>query len=214
MLRAAECLPDTKTVTMKKRFLPVVAVLLLSSCTEVEDFGAYWDQGFVDPALEGTWKKIGIPGKNLNATPGPDKVLFVKDGLSYSFQAINPLDRRLPDDVAAQRKKDNDERSDLRTLKIGKNLFFMARAKQGKQDGMIERYEIKGNILGEYILNNGAAVEFLAANHPTAKNIGKNTGEGRYVVIKTFDDEVFHILSEISDDTTYWSLQCQYKKGS
>lgn len=56
------------------------------------------------------------------------------------------------------------------------------------------------------------AVDFLAAKHPSAKNIGRNTGEGRYIVIQTFDDEVFQILSEISDIPAYWNLVCQYKK--
>jgi hypothetical protein len=102
----------------------------------------------------------------------------------------------------------------VRTLKIGGHLFFMERPVEGKQGGMIDRYEIEGHILRQYVLNNGPALDLLETRHPTAKNIKKNTGEGRYVVIKTFDDEVFRILSEISDDTAYWDLQCQYTKGS
>jgi hypothetical protein len=43
---------------MKRHFLPIIAFLLLSSCTEVEDFGAYWGKGVVDPALAGTWKSV------------------------------------------------------------------------------------------------------------------------------------------------------------
>jgi hypothetical protein len=199
---------------MKRHFLPIIAFLLLSSCTEVEDFGAYWGKGFIDPALAGTWKKIGVPGRRLNDAPGADRLLFVKNGLSYSLQASNPIDRTLPDDVAAQRKKDNDVRIAVRTLKIGSHLFFMERPAEGQQGGMIDRYEIKGNILRQYALNNDPALDLLETKHPTARNIMKNTGEGRYVVIKTFDDEVFRILSEISDDTAYWDLECQYRKGS
>jgi hypothetical protein len=45
---------------MRRHVLPVVALLLLSSCTDVSDFGAYRDKGVVDPALEGTWQKIGV----------------------------------------------------------------------------------------------------------------------------------------------------------
>jgi hypothetical protein len=203
---------------MKRHILPVVALLLLSSCTEVSDFGAYWGKGFVDPALQGTWKKIGTPGQNLDATPGPDQLLFVKEGLSYSLRSINPIDTTLSDDVAAQRKKDNEFRLAVRTLKIGKHLFFMERGQEpapdGTQNGILVRYEIKCRILREYFVENGAAVDLMETKHPGAKNIGKNTGEGRYIVIRTFDDEVFHILSEISDDSAYWDLECQYRKAS
>jgi hypothetical protein len=207
-----EQMESVKAADLTRRLLPVVVLLLLSSCTPVDDFGAYWDKGFVDPALEGTWKKIGIPGQDLNATPGADRLLFTKDGPSYSWQAINPLDSTLSDDAAAQRRKDNDARLALRTLKIGNHLFFAARGPQGNRGGMLNRYEVQGDLLLEDFINNGTAVDFLEAKHPTARNIHKNKAEGRYVVIETFDDEVFQILSEISDDAAYWDLQCQYRK--
>jgi hypothetical protein len=202
---------------MRRHVLPVVALLLLSSCTDVSDFGAYWDKGVVDPALEGTWQKIGVPGVKLDATPGPDQLVFVKGALSYSLQAINPIDTALSDDVAAQRKKDNEFRLVVRTLTIGKHSFFMERgqpAPDGTWQGILVRYEIEGDILREYFVDNGAAVDLMETKHPTARNIGRNRGEGRYVVIQTFDDEVFQILSEISDDTAYWNLECQYRKAS
>ena len=63
-------------------------------------------------------------------------------------------------------------------------------------------------------MDNGAAVDFVESKHPTAKDIHKNKAEGRYVAIDTFDDEVFQIPSEISDDAAYWYLVCQYKKIS
>ena len=98
--------PDTRILNMKKHLLPVVAILLLSSCTTVDDFGAYWDKGFVDPALEGTWKKIGLPGVKLDSIPGSDKLVFVKDGRSYSVQAINPHRRH----VGPRRGRDEKKR--------------------------------------------------------------------------------------------------------
>jgi hypothetical protein len=196
---------------MRRLVVPVVAAVLLSSCIEVGDFGAYWAKGFVDPALAGTWKKIGIPGQKLDDTPGVDQLLFTNDGRSYSMQLINLLDRTLPDDVAADRKKDNDVQWAVRTLKIGNHGFLMVRTKEGKRVEVLQRYEIRGNILGEYTFNHDAAVDFLAAKRPTARNIVR---EGRYVVIHTFDDEVFQILSEIADARAYWDLVCQYKKGS
>ena len=205
-------LEQMRFADLTRRLLPALVLLMLSSCTPVDDFGAYWDKGFVDPALEGTWKKIGRPGQDLNATPGADQLLFAKDGQSYSWQAINPLDSTLSDDVAAQRRKDNDARWALRTLKIGNHVFFAIRGPEGNRSGMMIRYQVQGDLLLEDVIDNGAAVDFLEAKHPTARNIHKNKAEGRYVVIETFDDEAFQILSEISDDAAYWELDCQYRK--
>ena len=198
---------------MKKHILPVLAFLVLSSCTPVEDFGAYWDKGFLDPALEGSWQKIGIPGEPIDSIPGADQLLFVKNGVSYSWQSINPIDSTLSDDQAERRKKDNDARLDLRTLKIGSSVFIMSRGPAGTKTGILERYEIQGDLLLEYSLDNGAGVDLLEGKYPTARNIHKNRSEGSYVVIDTFDDEVFRILSEMSADAaTYWQLECRYQK--
>jgi len=99
-----------------------------------------------------------------------------------------------------------------RTLRIGKHLFLMQRNPDGQGEGAIERYDVRRGTLQEYYINNGAAVEFLKAKHPTAKNIKRNVGEGEYVVIDMFDDEVFQVLSEIADNPAYWLLSCRYKK--
>jgi hypothetical protein len=66
--------------------------------------------------------------------------------------------------------------------------------------------------LQEYWIENSRAVAFLAINYPDAKNIRRNVGEGSYVVIGTFDDEVFKVLSELSANPTYWRLNCEYRK--
>jgi hypothetical protein len=198
---------------MKRHLLPMVALLLLASCTAVEDFGAYWGKGAVDPALEGTWKKIGRPGTKPESTAGSDQLVFVKDGQSYLMQAINPIEQGLPDEVARQRKEDNDARFTVRTLRIGNHSYFMVRGTDGKPNGVIERYEITGDVLREYFLENEVFVDFLQPKHASAKNIQGSKAQGHSVVIHTFDDEVFRILSEISDDTAYWYLEGQYARA-
>ena len=195
---------------MKKHLLPVVALLLLSSCTEVEEFGAYWDKEALDPRVEGTWKKIGMPGQELRNVPGPDKLVFVKDGPSYVLQMVNPIDEKVSDEVAGQRKKDAEFRVELRTLKIGRHQFFLARTGERKPHGFIFRYEIEGNILREYSLDEWTAAEWVEAKHPDGKNIHR---DGRYLVIKTFDDQVFRIFSEISNADPFWMVVCEYKKA-
>jgi hypothetical protein len=197
---------------MKPLWPCLVAVLALSSCTEVADFGLYWDKGFLDPALEGTWKKLGLPGADRDSIPGADQWRFTRSGASYAVQSINPVDANAEPDVVEQQKAENEHRTSARTLRIGKHLFLMEREKDGSGDGVIVRYDIRRGTLQEYWIDNGAAVDFLKARHPTAKNIKRNVGEGEYVVIGQFDDEVFQVLSEIADNPAYWFISCQYKK--
>jgi len=199
-------------MTMKRLCLFIVAVLCLASCTGVEDFGQYWGKGFIDPALEGSWKKLGLPGQDRNSIEGPDLLRFTRNGTSYALQAINPIDQTAKPEVIQRQRADNEERSSARTLRIGKSLFLMQREAGGQGKGVIERYDVRRGTLQEYQIDNGAAVEFLEAKHPTAKNIKRNDGEGEYVVIDTFDDEVFQVLSEIADDPAYWILNCRYQK--
>jgi len=198
---------------MTRHSVLVAYVLLLCACTSVEDFGAYWDKGFVDPALNGSWKKTGLPGEPINSTPGADQVVFKNAGTSsYEMYSINPLDSTLPADAVERRQQDNARPLFTRTLRIGSYTFLMSRASESKSEGIMQRYDIKGDTLNIYYLENGRAVDLLEAKYPNAANIAKNRGEGRYVVIKTFDDEVFRILTEMTSDQSYWMLQCQYRK--
>jgi len=194
--------------------LPVVALLVLTSCTEVKDFGEYWARGFVDPALGGTWRKIGLPDEPTGGAPGPDVLVFANnDGGSYLLQSINPIPAGLPPDVARQTELDNEVRLAARTLKIGAATFLMVRPQDGDAgDGTIERYEVDGSTLVEYRMNDDAVLDLLAAEYPDAQNIKKNLGEGRYVVIDRFDDEVFQVLSRMAGAPKYWEPASRYKR--
>lgn len=199
---------------MKRSWPCLVAVLVLSSCISVDDFGAYWDKGFVDPALEGTWEKVDPPGEDIKHIPGPRTWRFTRNGSSYAAYAIHAIDPTDDPEIIAQKRAVNDRYLNARSLRIGKHLFLMQRDPGGQPPGLIQRYEIQGTTLREYWIDNDAALNLLNAKHPAAKNIRKNpTSEGEFVVIGTFDDEVFQVLSEMVDNPTYWRLNCEYKKG-
>jgi hypothetical protein len=100
----------------------------------------------------------------------------------------------------------------VRSLRVGNALMMMVRSPTGEGPGTITRYEIHGTTLREYWIENSRAVAFLAIKHHTAKNIRRNVGEGSYVVIGTFDDEVFRVLSEMTASPAYWQLICEYRK--
>jgi hypothetical protein len=195
---------------MKRLFWPILAVLLSASCIQVDDFAGYWDRGVRDPALEGRWKKIGMPGEDVENTPGAETLLFVRDGRSYWFQMINPLDPATPPPEAARQREDNEQRFAIRSLKVGHHSVLML-PEPGKSGGWIVRYEVEGTILREYALNTGEAFE---ARLKGARNFVLEHGMGTFPVIKRFDDEVFRILSGIADDPAYWNLTCEYRKAS
>jgi hypothetical protein len=197
---------------MKRVTLAVLAALTVSSCTPVESFGAYWDKGIVDPALEGTWKKVGLPGEAIDSIPGPATLRFVRDGTAYLMQGLNPTDPAAPSDVRAQQQVDDDRQSAVRTLRIGTALLMMVGSPGGEGPGLIMRYDIHGATLREYWIENSHALAFLAIRHPGAKNIRRNVGEGAYVVIGTFDDDVFRVLSEMTASPANWRLHCEYRK--
>ena len=65
---------------MKRLWLCVAGSLALTSCVFVNDFGTYWDKGFVDPALEGSWIRRSCAG--VDSVFGPDEWRFTKNGAS------------------------------------------------------------------------------------------------------------------------------------
>jgi hypothetical protein len=182
--------PLASSTRVHRRLFGVVAVLLMSACTEVNDFGAYWDKGIVDPTVAGQWKKLGVPGQPITSTPGADLLIFTNNGTSYSLRAENPMTANLGADERAQRAQDNAVTHIVRTLRIKNKNFFMVRLGGSTTHGMIDRYEIAGNILREYWFYPAEAEEFLKAKHPTAVNFKRHTDMGYFVSIETFDDEV------------------------
>jgi len=194
---------------IKRVCLTICAALAISSCTPVDDFGLYWDKGFVDPALAGSWKRVR-PARE-DQFPCPNLWRFTRSGTNYLLQSINPIDQTAgPQDVAEQ-NADNERALNVRTLRIGKSLFLMQSDPGDQGKGAIVRYEMRRGVLNEYWIDNGPSIDFVQSKFQTAKNI-KTTYSPSYVAIGTFDDEVFRALSEIADNPTYWVLTCSYKK--
>ena len=198
---------------MKKLCLCVAATLAMVSCIPVDDFGTYWDKGVVDPALDGTWKNIGLPGSSPEERLGARELRFTRTGSFYSMNMVG-IDPSMAPEVLERVRRRNARAGSARTLRLGKRKLLMKRNGEAPYDGVITSYEIRGRTLSEYWFQGDAAVEALEARHPGAKNIHKNDGEGDFVVIGTFDDEVFRILSEIADDSDYWILTARYEKAS
>ena len=67
------------------RILLFTLLTFVAGCVIVEDFGTYWDQGIVDPALEGSWQDSN--GKCMQ---------YIKSNDHYTMENENLTIRTLP----------------------------------------------------------------------------------------------------------------------
>ncbi len=97
----------------------------------------------------------------------------------------------------------------IKTLNVGGYKFLLGGPKKGLIFG---HYKVTARTLeicsqlGPYV------VEFVRMRFPKAVNIGKNKGEGEYITIELFDDEVFKILAQIPDQPPYWYCDQKYER--
>jgi hypothetical protein len=179
-----------------KKGMMILAVLMLASCIDVDDFGPMWDRTSLDPALQGEWLRIPVPGDDLALFPAEENIRFVlKDG-AYELQ----------NDVHGE----PDEKPDypVKTLAAGSYKFLAFGPKQGS----IIKYTIAGNIMTVYRLDFFRAWAFIQKNYPDVKNIVREDSEEAPVKIKYFDEDVLKALAALPDEETYWYPANAYKK--
>lgn len=183
-----------------KKFTLCIAVLCLSACIPVADFGAYWEKGTVDPALLGQWTDASKEGGKVSMEVTDDKG-------SYRIESREPEDRA---------QKDY-QPSSARTLTDGPYTFLMFIDNKNKREGAPEkdlvRYDFKEGVLTEFDLNDDAAGKFLKEKYPKAKNITAPKSETGNVEIKILDDETYEILAAIPDTEEYWKPVVRWKKA-
>lgn len=181
---------------MKKTLL-VLCTLLLASCIDVMDFGAYWAQGTVDPKLAGMWIPVAVPGTDISKSS--KQHIVVKDD-SYSItnfeNGIEKIDAPLK----------------ARLLKIGAYDFLMV---GGPTEGALYRYKQVNDVVQFFDINKIAAHKLVVTKYPNAKNIDVSGGTSGYSTtfsIKTLDEEAVKILADIPDDEAYWKIDSAYKR--
>ena len=166
--------------------LLLAAVLSQTACISVEDFGAYWDKAGTDRALAGTWRQVSSSPEQTRA-----RGYGIGDTIELSVKA-DAYDMVVHD---ADGKRPDASFYPVRTLDVGRYHFLLNR----RTMGMMQRYSISGRTLLMCQQFGPGMVEFLRARYPDARSVHKNKGEGEYLVIDTFDDEAFTILSNIPD---------------
>ncbi len=132
-----------------KKLLLTLAVLMLTSCIDVDDFGAYWDKTTVDPAMASDWLRVPIsPNDAANDFPAGQTWHFtLKDG---AYQIQTHLDG----------KEDDEPLYPVKTLTIGHYQFLAL----GPKHGSICMYKIDDDTVTLYGLNFITAWEYIRKN--------------------------------------------------
>jgi hypothetical protein len=175
----------------------LTALLCSAACIPVDDFGPYWNRASIDRRLVGEWKQVPMaPGQTPGDGFGIGEVMRI--AIKGDAYELTPLD-----DAGKQR---DDPLYPVKTLTVGPHSFLV----YGPTDGLMERYRLQGRTLTICWQFGAAMVDFITARYPKAVNIGRNEDDGRFVVIKRFDDEVFRAVASIPD--TAWVCNRQYER--
>ena len=184
---------------MRLRPFLLAVVLSQTACINVEDFGAYWDKAGTDRALAGTWRQVSASPDQTRA-----KGYGIGDTIHLSVTAdayemvVHDAEGQRPDALFHP----------VKTLDVGRYHFLLER----RTGGIMQRYSISGRTLLFCQQFGPGMVEFLRARYPDARSIHKNKHEGEYLVIDTFDDEAFTILSNIPDQEKYWDCDQKWER--
>jgi len=133
---------------MNRKTTALLLAFLLTACIVVHDFGEYWGQGYVDPALAGTW----LDGKGNSVT-------FLKNGDSYRV-------------FYSQR---DEEIEAARTLKLGDATFLMVKDKKRNVSGSLNLYALVKGKLGFYVPNSDARDDFIANYGNSGIRVNRNS---------------------------------------
>ena len=208
---------------MRNLFL-FLAVLLLSSCIPVDDFGTYWKKGTVDPALLGTWVAITSPARDaddrkeartVRVADKKEGMQVINKGGTYQIDSLDEQERRKKNYIPVS----------ARALVAGRYTFLMVIDREVNQKGRITitrgliRYKLEGGMFWEYSLADEPMGSFLREKYRRAKNIKKPGCKDKelkcafgYVRIGTLDDEVLKILAEIPDTKEFWTDAGTYRR--
>jgi len=183
---------------MRLRLFLLAVVLSQAACINVEDFGAYWDKAGTDAALAGQWRQVSASPDQTRANGyGIGNTIHLSLKADAYEMVARDADGKRPDALFA-----------VKTLAVGRYHFLLT----GHPKGIMERYSISGRTLLVCQQFGPGMVEFLRAQYPNARSIHKNRSEGEYLVIDTFDDEAFTILSNIPDQEKYWVCDSKWER--
>lgn len=187
------------------------AILSVTACIPVDDFGTSWDKGTADSALVGTWDDIlpqGDKPKDVVEKPKDAGMAITCAETACTLETLDP----------AEKMKADYKPMTLRTLTAGTYKFVMVR-EEGKTTGDMVRYSIDKGVFRQLTPKPAKTGDMLKEKYPNAKNISRppcDPGNCMFdtIKIKSLDEETVKILSEIPDTEEYWVTEERYKKRS
>jgi hypothetical protein len=213
----------------------VLSVLIFWSagCIPVDDLGGYWDKGVIDPALEGHWKQLGMKFRSED-----NYVSFVKSGEHYLQESNTAL--FIPEGVpkvgirtrtlllgkhkfliydVAQYYRDLSKASLEAAAKMAleseetidpNELQKHAPDIEAPCKGALQKYEVKGDTLIFYSLNNRILSEAIEAG--SVKGVIPKEEERMLPKISKLDNDSIQFLIRIANDPNSWTQQTRYKR--
>ena len=150
--------------------------LFLVSCIYVNDIGAYWEKGVIDPSLKGAW---------ASADDENDCSSFIADGKNYRVM-----------------EKGKKEVSIYRTLILGNSKFLMIKDPNNKY--LLIKYQVSEDNFTTYMPDDGKKEDFLR-DYPDS-GIAISDGEFATATIALLDEKIAELLQKIADDESYWKV--------
>jgi len=200
-----------------KIFIFFCAISGLAGCIPIDDFGNYWNEGSVDPVLEGHWKKLGVEFRSQD-----EYITFEKEGDYYRYyrsQASMPLG-------------DPKMRIKSKTIALGDTSFLMlasdpdmckqpmpTHAKQAEEavnsstsnprlGGGLQRYEVSDGQLIFFYLDE--QVLTAAITNGTVEGRLPDNGDPQHVDLSTatilrLDDQAVQFIELLLADPKNWN---------
>jgi len=180
---------------MKKLLLAAAAMVCLTSCMNVGDFGAYWEKAGLDPQLFGTWVRVA-------ANPSQTRERGYPIG---DIMRVTERNGALEEAFTVDGKPSPEAPFYAKTLAVGGYQMVIV----GPRKGFIERYKVSPQTLQLCAFDHLYLAPFVKTNYPRTFNLEVVQGE---VKVNLFDDEVYRIVSNIPDTEEYWDCDVRSER--
>lgn len=176
-------------------------VFCIFGCIPVEDIGNYWEQGKLDPKIEGHWKKTGVEHRSED-----EYLSFIKSKNCYSIQIQN-ADEEEPSDEAF-----------VKTIVLGEYQFLIWKdsgvvtagtdpnsiEEEQNNSGWIMKYKLLKNKLTLYFLDSEILKDAIEKGQIKG---GLNGGDAIGPSIRKLDTESIKWLTKIANQKKSWKAE-------
>ena len=175
-----------------RKLLAFVLLALLAGCIAVADYGSGWQQAKLDPALNGTWRKVVDRG----AAPDDQQlVIFEQDG---AHDVVPYQDGAIAEDFSSVYP--------VKSIAAG-TYTFLASRNRGLGGEMV-RYRLREDQLEFLVLQPPAVRAWLAREDKNSPlNLTEYTAQ-----LARLDAAALATLARLPDNDSLWKVTARYRK--